>query len=183
VRAQVGNLCHSHGGKPRRKQETPTVAEIVIAYFSRTGRTRMVAETLAELLGADLEEIRERKARRGLLGAIGAGIAAFRGRAGTLATRHTVEGRSAVVLGTPVWAGRPVPAVRAYVEAVELEGRKVFAFCTYDGGPGKTMEALEEMVPGGLAASLGLRKPAKDEGLDAKLKDFAKTIKAALAET
>jgi hypothetical protein len=67
------------------------------------------------------------------------------------------------------------------VEAVALEGRKVFAFCTYDGGPGKTMEVLEEIVPGGLAGSLGLKKPAKDDDLDAKLQAFADTIKAALA--
>ncbi|MCD6377573.1 MAG: flavodoxin family protein, partial [Planctomycetes bacterium] len=42
--------------------------KILIVYYSRSGTTRMVAEKLAKLLEADIEEIRERKERAGTLG-------------------------------------------------------------------------------------------------------------------
>ena len=45
----------------------------VVVYYSRSGTVRRVAEQLAALLGADLEEIRETKDRAGFLGLISSG--------------------------------------------------------------------------------------------------------------
>ena len=41
---------------------------VLVVYFSRTGHTRVLAEGIARALGADLEEIRDRTDRTGLLG-------------------------------------------------------------------------------------------------------------------
>ncbi|HUT58333.1 MAG TPA: hypothetical protein VNA25_10840, partial [Phycisphaerae bacterium] len=87
--------------------------------------------------------------------------------------------RQTLVDGTPVWAGGPTPAVRAYLGAADLEGKRVCAFCTFDGGEGKTLAKLAALVPGGLVETLALKKPAKDADLDAKLADFAERIRGA----
>ncbi len=151
--------------------------QIVIAYYSRTGVTRNVAEQLAALLDADLEEIREAKNRSGVLGLLGAGRDSTLKREAELTSEHNVEGRKTVVVGMPLWVFKPPPAVRSYLKKVSLAGKKVCAFCTFYGsGGGRALEAVAELVPGGLAARLPLKKPASNPNLAATLKEWAKQV-------
>jgi len=157
------------------------MADIVIVYYSRTGKTRMVAEKLGATLGADVEEIREAKSRGGVAGFWGGVKDALFKRKAELASEHTAEGRKAVVLGMPVWAASPPPAIRQYVQAVDLKGKKLFAFCTMDSSGGKgTLSKLAEMAGDELLETLELKKPDKDSRLDEKLNDFANRIKTAM---
>jgi len=156
--------------------------QVVVVYFSRTGKTRAVAERLAAMLSTELEEIRETRSRKGFRGALSGGWQSLRKRSSRLASKHFTSGRTAVVLGMPVWAGGPPPAVRAYVEHADLTGKDVFAFYTYDGGPGGIAQKLEAIVPGGLSGTLALKKPAKDAGLDARLTAFAEQIRALVGD-
>ncbi|MFW6133034.1 MAG: flavodoxin family protein [Planctomycetota bacterium] len=158
------------------------MSEIVVVYYSRTGKTKLAAEKLAAQLDADVEEIREDKDRSGLLGFLAAGKDAALGRAAELTSEHSLEGRRAVVLATPVWAGTAAPAMFAYIRAVDPSSVRVFALCTYDGGPGKTFYRLQQALPVGLSGTLGLKKPTKDDQLDAKLREFAERIRAGLNE-
>jgi flavodoxin len=149
----------------------------VIVYYSRTGVTRTVAGQLAALLDADLEEIREAKDRSGALGWVGAQMDWMFKRDATLTSEHNVAGRKTVVIGMPVWGFKPPPALRNYLKKVNLTGKKVCAFCTYDGtGGDRTLEAVAGLVPGGLAARLPLKKPAADPNLAATLKEWVKQI-------
>ncbi|MBS3734941.1 MAG: flavodoxin [Phycisphaerae bacterium] len=157
------------------------MSDIVVAYCSRTGKTKHAAETLAELLGADVEEIREAKSRDGVLGFLGASKDALLGKAVELTSTHCLDGRRAVVLATPVWAGTATPAMFAYLRSVDVASVAVFAMCTYDGGAGKTFYRLEQVLPAGLRATLGLKKPDKDPQRDEKLRAFAERIRGALA--
>ena len=151
--------------------------EIVIAYYSRTGVTRKVAGQLAALLDADLEEIREAKDRSGLLGWLSAAMDSTLKREAELTSVHNAEGRRTVVIGMPVWGFKPPPAVRSYLKKVNLAGKKVCAFCTFDGSGGdRTLDAVADLVPGGLAARLPLKKPAANPNLAAILKEWAKQV-------
>ena len=147
----------------------------VIAYYSRTGVTRKVAEQLAALLDADLEEIREAKDRSGVLGLLSAAWDSTLKREADLTSRHTVEGRNTVVIGTPTWGFKPPPAVRSYLRKVNLAGKKVCAFCTFYGiGGDRVLNAVAGMVPGGLAGRLALKRPAARPNLAATLEEWAK---------
>lgn len=155
------------------------MGDILVVYYSRTGKTRLVAEKLAGLLGADIEEITERKDRSGALGYLGAGKDAMLKRRAELTYVPSVEGRKAVVIGMPVWGFRPPPAIRAYVDAVDLRGKTVCAFCTYDGSGGdRTLEAMQEMLPSGLAERFAWKRPRADDPLlDQRLAEWADRIK------
>jgi hypothetical protein len=52
----------------------------LVVYYSRTGNAKFVAETAAKELGADVEEIVDRKSRAGPLGWVSAGKAGSRGK-------------------------------------------------------------------------------------------------------
>ena len=85
-----------------------------------------------------------------------------------------------MVIGMPIWASAPPPAVKRYVETVDLTGRKVSAFCTHDGGGGKrTFAALSALLGAELVATLDLKKPKPDDpALDERLARWAEQLKA-----
>ncbi|BBL69304.1 flavodoxin family protein [Methanoculleus chikugoensis] len=60
-----------------------------------------------------------------------------------------VSAYDTVVVGTPVWAGSPTPAINAAVNALRgIEGKSAVVFCTFGGSPGKTLETLKAMLAG-----------------------------------
>ena len=136
----------------------------LVVYYSRTGTTRMVAESLATLLEADIEEIRETATRRGMMGFLGGCKDSMLDKPAELTSSHSTEGRSVIVLGMPVWAACPPPAVRAYLGMVDLAGKTVCGFCTHrGGGAAKMLARLADILPEGLAERLDLDRPKADD--------------------
>lgn len=140
------------------------MSDILVVYYSRSGKTRWVAEQIARTLGADLEEIREQKDRSGALGWLSGGRDAMKKTPAELVSTHTTEGKRIVIVGMPVWAFQPPTAVRAYLSKADLAGRKVCAFCTFDGsGDERTLAETGKLVPGGLAGSASFKKVKPDD--------------------
>ena len=54
------------------------MTKILVAYYSRTGQTRKLALDIAEKLKAEIDEIKDKRKRKGFLGYILAGRDAFR---------------------------------------------------------------------------------------------------------
>ncbi|WOX58298.1 flavodoxin family protein [Methanoculleus receptaculi] len=58
-----------------------------------------------------------------------------------------VSGYDAIIIGSPVWAGNPTPAINAAVDALQgIEGKTVFIYCTSRGSPQKTLEKIKAML-------------------------------------
>ena len=152
---------------------------ILIVYYSRTGTTRMVAEKLAKLLEADIEEIRERKERTGALGFLVGIKDSILDKPAELISTHTIEDKDIVIIGMPVWADAPPPAIRAFVRQYDLTGKKIFAFCTHRGSGGdKTFAKLSKMLPEKIIGTLALKSPQRDPQLEEKLKQWVEQIRS-----
>jgi len=89
----------------------------LVAYYSRSGNTRFVAETIADFLDAEVEEIIDKSDRSGPIGWIKSGIQA------TMEVDTEIEeleyspsNYDLVVLGSPVWNKRITPAMRTYLK-------------------------------------------------------------------
>jgi len=123
---------------------------VCIVYHSETGTTRTVAERLATAVRGDLIEVKDlagySKVGMYLMGA----PRAMRGKKADIEPAVIdVSGYDAVVVGTPVWAGSPTPAVNAAVAALAgIEGKPAVVFCTSGGAPGKTLETMQAMLAG-----------------------------------
>lgn len=123
---------------------------VCIIYHSETGNTRAVAERLAAVTGGDLVEIRDlagySKAGMYLKGA----PRAVQGKKAVIEPAVIdASGYEAVVVGSPVWAGNPTPAVNAAIAALQgIEGKPAVVFCTSRGAPGKALERLQTMLAG-----------------------------------
>lgn len=118
---------------------------ILVVYYSRTGITRNVAESLAVRLDADLSPIEESDSRSGVRGWLRSALEARRGALPPLLpARHDPAKYDLVVVGTPVWFGRVSSPVRSYLRANREHIRRAAFFCTM-GGRGAE-RAFEEMT-------------------------------------
>jgi flavodoxin len=109
-------------------------SRILIVYYSRSGTTRKVAESLAAALKCDSEEIVEAKSRSGILGYLRSVIEARRRSPAAIAlpTRDP-SSYDLIVIGTPVWAWSLSSPVRAYMMANAARLPAVAFFCTLGG--------------------------------------------------
>jgi len=93
----------------------------LVLYYSKTGNTKKIAESMANELKAELR---------------------------TVENAGDISRFDLICLGTPVYALAPAPEVKSFLEDVPgLEGKKVAAFCTLAGiGAKPTFNYIREAV-------------------------------------
>ena len=130
----------------------------LIVYFSRTGRTRNVAEAIKALTGFDIEEIKEAKGRGGPIGWLKSGMESTRRMLPRIeALQHDQASYDLVVIGTPIWAANMSSPVRAYVTRHGSDIKKAALFCTGDGdNPEKAFAPITELLGKEPIATMGL---------------------------
>jgi len=106
----------------------------VILYYSRTGKTRFLAEKLQQELGGDLVEIRDLKKRKGPFGFLrGARDARLGLNTEVAPSGFDISKYELIILGTPVWANSPTPALNTFLQTCNLMDKKVILFVTSRG--------------------------------------------------
>lgn len=151
----------------------------LVVYYSRTGKTRFVAETIASELGADLEEIVDQKKRGGSLGWLMAGKDASRKSLTEIeATKNLPANYDLIIIGTPIWAWNPTPAVRTYIKQNSLSSKKVALFYTSDGDIKQAAQKTKDLLQDATVVSdLWLVTPlANKEETRKKIVDWCKTL-------
>ena len=144
--ASATSACAQSNGTSQRAR-----SKTLVAYFSRSGNTRVIAGTLQRALEADLFEIQPlraypedyeqtveqaRKERdRGYepqLKARASGIAAY----------------DTIFLGFPIWGETAPPVIRSFLQAHDLAGKTLRPFITHGGyGLGNSLTVVEKHVP------------------------------------
>lgn len=90
---------------------------MLIYYFTRTGRSRQIAEALAEKYHTAARPVTDGKNWSGVLGYIRAGVTAARNKGLPATYEAPAEGEQVAVV-FPVWAGKCPPAVKTFAEEV-----------------------------------------------------------------
>jgi flavodoxin len=153
----------------------------LVVYYTRTGKTKFVAETIASELGADIEEIVDLKKRSGPVGWIMSGKDASRKSQTEIAqTTKQPQDYDLIIIGTPIWAWSPTPAVRTYIQKNSLAGKKVALFYTSDGdikqAAQKTKDLLKDAT---IVSDLWLVAPfANKEESQKKIVEWCSKLKA-----
>jgi flavodoxin len=152
----------------------------LVVYYTRTGNTKFVAETIAAELGSDIEEVIDLKKRGGTLGYMAAGRDATGEKLTEIApTKQVPKDYDLIIVGTPVWAWRPSAAIRTYLSKNDLSGKKVALFFTMDGKLREAIEKTKSLIPNAVfIGELALAKPTSDKDATAKkIVDWCGTIK------
>jgi flavodoxin len=137
----------------------------LVVYYTRSGNTKFVAETIAAELGSDLEEIVDLKKRAGKLGWILAGKDSTQEKETKIApTKLAPTDYDLIVIGTPIWAWKPTPAIRTYIAKNNLSGKKVALFLTMDSDSKQAVEKTKALLPNTvLVGELSLPKALEDK--------------------
>ena len=154
----------------------------VVVYFSLEGHTHYVAEELAHYLGAEtlrLETIKpypEGKFAKMFLG----GMSALLKQSPKLRDyTFNEEQYDCIIIGTPVWASTYVPAIRTFIKAHNLKGKKLaFYACSGGGNASKCLAHLMSEM-GKPIAELSLIDPNENmpKEQQTSLEAFCKQIK------
>jgi flavodoxin len=152
----------------------------LVVYYTRTGNAKFVAETIAAELGSDTEEIVDQKKRAGPLGWVSAGRDSTQEKeAQIVPTKLSPQNYDLIIIGTPIWAWRPTPAIRTYLKQNDLSGKKIALFFTMDNAPKQAVEKTKALMPHStFVGEITLSKALKNkEETENKIIEWCNTLK------
>jgi flavodoxin len=152
----------------------------LIVYYTRTGITAEVAETIKKELGGELEEIKDTRNRNGVLAYMQSALeAAFKKQANIVKAKHDPGEYDLIVIGTPVWSHNMSTPVRAYLEENKANFKNTAFFATCGStGISKTLRDMENICGKKARAMLKIKKPDIKSGLfKEKVKQFVHKLK------
>lgn len=123
--------------------------KVLVAYFSYSGTTKGVAQTLSDQIGADLFEIAPRKEYSSLYLQSNAEIR--KGARPELSSAvENMEEYDIVFVGYPVWFHATPAPINSFLEGYDLTGKLIIPFCTSGGSD------IDETMPTFLDSCKGL---------------------------
>jgi flavodoxin len=126
-------------------------SKTLVAYFSRSGNTRVIAGTIQRALGADLFEIKPARAYPEDYEEAVAQATRERdsGFEPPLAERVTnIAAYDEIYLGLPIWGETAPPVIRSFLKAHDLRGKTIRPFITHGGyGLGNSPSVLARHAP------------------------------------
>jgi flavodoxin len=152
----------------------------LVAYYSRTGNTKQLAHQIAETLNADIDEIIDKKKRKGMTGWLSAGRDATGKRDTEITVKKNPLDYDVVLVGSPVWGSNLTPAIRKYLTTYNLQGKKVAFFATSDGDDQSEVFTQMKALSSGadhLGAYGTAKKHLKDGSHEVSLKTFLASLK------
>ena len=154
--------------------------KILVAFYSRSGKTKKVAEAISEILKCDKEEIFDTKNRRGIPGFLSSGSDAnLRRLTAIKEIKNNPSLYDLVIIGTPIWSSNISTPIRTYLSLHKDDFKKVAFFCTRLGSDTEKvfvdMRNLSQRTPIALL-ELTSREVVRDQYME-KVKEFIKNLK------
>jgi len=147
----------------------------LVAFYSRKGATKKLAETISAALKCDSEEIIDTKIRKGLWGWLTSGRDAMRKRLTVIKETKLDPARyDVIVIGTPNFGSRMAAALRTYISQNRDRFKRVTFFCTSGGSNHQGLLAdMEEFCGKKPLVVLGLtNKEVFQQQFAQKVKNF-----------
>jgi len=152
----------------------------LVVYYSLTGKTRLVAQVIAESLNATLVEIQEARPVPMPLVYLSGSLRAFMNRGSRIKPVDVdLKQYERIFIGSPIWAYRPAPAVNSFIYQTNFEGRIVVPFFTMGGDnadkPVANITAKIQKRQGKVAGSFAVTSyEVSDEEIIARAKEAVK---------
>ena len=144
--------CGAYASPGPGPAAAPGGGRVLVAYFSATGNTRLVAEKVAEATGGDLFEIVPERP-------YSAADLDYSTDCRANAEQNDPDARPAiagavedmgqydvVLIGYPIWWGKAPKIIHTFLETYDLSGKTVATFCT-SGGSGHEDATLRGYEP------------------------------------
>ena len=160
------------------------MSKILVIYYSLTGNTKMIADTIRESLNSDilaLKPIKELKADSSMKYMWG-------GAQATMKIKPKLEDFSInpldydlIFMGTPVWAWTLSPPINTILSQFDFKGKKVALWVCAGGNGIKAMERFKNAMKGSIIlGNICFQEPLTNKPEEAKLKaiNWAQSVAA-----
>lgn len=128
---------NDNGDKTSNNNDTVVNNKVLIAYFSASGRTKSVAETISEVTGGNLYEIipttpytqqdlnyNDNDSRANIEQRNPNSRPSINGEV------ESMEDYEVVFIGYPIWHGKAPRIISTFLESYDFSGKKIVPFCT-----------------------------------------------------
>ncbi len=151
--------------------------KVLVIYYSRTGNTRLLAETIAKCLNADLEEIKDNRKRTGIFGYLKCGYEAiFKKIIEIQPSNKKPEKYHLVIVGSPVWVGRLSSPVRTYLAKYGNKIKKTAFFASCSANSGKIFSQMEDLSKQPIATLEVREKEIRSKEFLKKVESFIEKV-------
>ena len=153
-----------------------------VIYYSFEGNCAMVAKIIKEALNADIYEVKtiDKKKRTGFAKYLWGGFQAITHKKPELEPLPIdISTYDLIILGTPVWAASPSPAMYSFLSKTKITGKKIALFCCHAGGKGKIFGKFRALLPGNtIAGEIDFENAASGESaqLKQKIDEWVKSL-------
>lgn len=121
----------------------------LIIYYSFEGNVKLLGETMASEIGADILELHPKQEIKstGFMKYLWGGRQVIMKEEPKLEPINVnLNDYELLVIGTPVWAGSYTPAIRSFLSSNSIVNKKIAFFCSHEGGLGKTLDNLKNKL-------------------------------------
>ena len=153
-----------------------------VVYYSHDGNCAFTAKHIGKTLKADIVQVQltDEKKRSGISKMVWGVMQIM---SGTLPSIKPVdfnaETYDLIILGTPVWASSPAPAMRTFLAQTKISGKKIALFMCHAGGLGKALEKFKAAVEGNsIVSEIDLNNPVKFINLEKSKLEIESWVKA-----
>jgi len=153
-----------------------------LIYYSYEGNSAFIAETIKACIAVDVFEIKtaKTKKRKGFAKYFWGGAQVFFGRKPALLPLSVdVNAYDLIILGTPVWASSPAPALVSFLGKTAISGKKLALYCCHLGGKGDVFKKIKSLLPGNtFVGEIDFQNTASQEkaALKQKVGEWLKTL-------
>ena len=145
----------------------------LIVYYSRSGNSRIVADTLTEHLACPVENIQSTNNREGFLGVFTCVLDQLLNRDDIIEPlKKDPQNFNPVILVTPVWIGKLASPARTCIKQPGFEGKDIYLVITYNGSLTEDKEKVlkEEITAQGITLK-GIYKIITKEKTEDEIKE------------
>jgi len=124
------------GAEPAITNDAPSseTSKPIILYYSRSGKTRIVANALVDQLSFEIEEIKSKTVRDGYLGVFTCVLDQLLDRDDQIEQpKKDIKGYNPVIIASPIWLGNVSSPARTFIKQEWMKGKEVYVFLTYNG--------------------------------------------------
>lgn len=122
----------------------------IIVYFSYTGHTKMIAESIQKKLQCDILEIKPEKAYSRDYELV---VSEEQNNSSSNKTPEIeninidLSKYDEIIIGTPVWWYTIAPVIRTFLKQNDLSNKKIIPFATNAGWLGHTFQEIRNLCP------------------------------------
>ncbi len=120
----------------------------LVIYYTRTNKTKTIAEEIAKEKDAQLLEVIDKTNRDGSIKFLTSAIDAMRGKKTSIEYDAVdLSEYDTIYIGSPVWASKATPAILEFVEENDFNNTNVVSFVTLtSNGAEKALDNLNDAI-------------------------------------